>query len=397
MTRFKFILFISLSLTGINFVTLGISESISATITLFKFFSVFYFFLFVPTYIFSKTRLSRIKSNISLSKNLIYSNFLFILFLCMILLNASNIIFTSFINLIFFLIMFLVLFKYLENLTIDKYFKVLKYVINIYFYVTVIGVFFYYIVNVDFLTFTYAIQKNFTYPHFQGLATEASHAAFIVLSSYLVYTILSRRYHISMYSKVHYYVLFMVLFFQSTFGYILYVGIVIYIYSEIFSKYRSWFILIILALLIVTNNLYIEYFVKLHGLYELITTLDYAKANYAAVRTMGFIMLIEEYGTLELFYQIFGHGVGTSKEYIIYISNGLFTDGQFASFLYDYGILGSVLIFTFIFLNLSKRDLYISLFILILLIFNANISSQMYWWVLLMLFSLKIFRGNYTN
>lgn len=399
MEIFKRFLFISLSLSGLNPITLGISEGSSATFTLFKILSIS-FLLFASLfsiYIFSQNSFISRKHSLMFSKPIALNFYLLFIFIFFAMVNINNIILTSFINLIFFLIMFIILYKYLETLSVEAYLKIIKNVIYIYFYITFIGVFLYYILNIDFLSFTYTLQAKFSYPHFHGLSTEASHGAFIILSSYLVYVVLSKRYQLYLSSKIHYIVFFMILSFQSTYGFILYTGIIIYIFSEKFQRYKHIMILILIGLLIITNDLYIEYFIKLHGLFDLITSLDYTKSNYASVRTMGLIILLNEYSSLDLTTQIFGHGCGSSTEYILRISNEIFSDGQFASFLYDFGILGCVIIFTFIFINFSKQDLLISSYILVLLIFNANISTQMYWWVLIMLFSLKIFRIKFKN
>jgi len=396
MKKFKAILLISLSFTGFNPYTLGLMDGPYLTFTLFKLFSFLFVFFVFPLYFISQ-RLVAKNSFFFVSKHTLNNVFLLSSLLSLVLFNLNNVALLSLVNFMFFIIMAIILFNFLETLNVHEFLEILLNVLNIFFYITLINVVSYYIFQIDTLSIFYSFDSTSMYPHFHAIATEPSHAAFIILSSYLAYVILSKRNDIYVSRKVHLIVLFMVVFFQSTFGYLLYIGILIYLFSEKYYQYRHLMLPILFGLLILTSDMYIAYFEKLQGLYDLIITLDYDKSNYARIRTMALITLLNDYPSIELYNQIFGHGIGSSEFYVLKISDDLFSDGQFANFLYDFGIFGCIIIFTFIFINFSKCDIYISLYILILLIFNANISSQMYWWVLLMLFSLKIFENKFSK
>ena len=129
---------------------------------------------------------------------------------------------------------------------------------------------------------------------------------------------------------------------------------------------------------------------KLQGLLELVQTMDFDASAYGKIRTMILIIVIQEYETYSLLTQLFGHGVGSGAAYVTAVSEGEFADGQFGTFVYEFGIVGVLLLLFFFLLNISKRDFGISVVFLVLLIFNSNVAGQMYWWVLLALFSLRI-------
>lgn len=388
MDKYRRILLILLALTGLNPHTMSIIKGPYLTFSLFKVCAVIYLLIMTPKF------LCRVISTLNsrpITRSIFYNGLFLTLFLGFSLLNIRDIVLTSYVNVIFFLVIFYIFYLQISNLCVYEFINILKFVINLYFITILISAFAYYVVGSELFMLFYIFDSSSTKPHFQGLATEPSHAAFVILASYLSLCTITKMYKENVSFLIHFSVFVMVILIQSTFGYLLYFGVFTFLIYNKVKKFKNLCILFILAFAFTFQDIYLPYFVKLNGIFELITTLDFNSSRYGRIRTMGFITLLFDYPSFNLFNQLFGHGTGTGAEYIYKLSNGLFNDGQFANFLYDYGIVGLIIFYSLVFYNFERKFFLINVYFLALLLFNANISSQMYWWTLLMLFSIKLY------
>ncbi len=98
----------------------------------------------------------------------------------------------------------------------------------------------------------------------------------------------------------------------------------------------------------------LDYFVKLQGLLELVQNIDFDADAYGRVRTMILIIVIQNYDTYAFLTQLFGHGIGSGAAYVTAVSGGEFADGQFGTFVYEFGIVGVSLLCCF-FLSVEHK------------------------------------------
>lgn len=389
MNKLTTILVLSLALTGLNPSTMNFVESGMETLSAFKVVALLWL---GSLGLFLLTRQSRLM----LPSFKVVPKYEFLNTMCLLLLTwvgifaFSDIVLTSLANLVFHLAMFLVMYAHVKKMGFGHSIMVHRTVIWLYFSFMTFTALTYFLVSKDALVAFHSFDATSSLPHFRGLATEASHAAFIVLASYLALVILSRRSGTALQPSLHLAVLVMVLLCQSTFGFILYFCILANLFSLQFYRYRHLIISTFVSFFIFFHEPLVGYFVKLQGLLELVQTMDFDASAYGKIRTMILIIVIQEYETYSLLTQLFGHGVGSGAAYVTAVSEGEFADGQFGTFVYEFGIVGVLLLLFFFLLNISKRDFGISVVFLVLLIFNSNVAGQMYWWVLLALFSLRI-------
>jgi hypothetical protein len=91
----------------------------------------------------------------------------------------------------------------------------------------------------------------------------------------------------------------------------------------------------------------------------------------------------------------FGHGAGASKTFVvpeIYAAyKGDFLGGFLPAFFFDYGLFGVVLMGIFI-RSIVPKGISVPIIIILLMLLNANINTQLFWFVLFCFTMNKHFR-----
>ncbi|MBY0435687.1 MAG: hypothetical protein K2U26_16425 [Cyclobacteriaceae bacterium] len=226
---------------------------------------------------------------------------------------------------------------------------------------------------------------------YYSLSSEPSYAAFIAVISFYIYfklqesdlSIFTTRAAIMLVALVY-----MLYFFKSAYGVLLFI---ILFASSINLSRRMLLFLIILFIgftgfVLVSDSPLVLRLVKIVQNIELdnlhsLATVDYS-AYYRIAPFLNYFRIIN-YDDLGFW---IGYGASASRHMVTpetYLaSNGEFQGGFIPSFFYDYGIVGAILISIYIFRLLPKPFIF-SFFTVILMMFNANFNTQLFWFVVL--------------
>ncbi len=338
------------------------------------------------------------KGNLVINK--INFNVLFFLSI-IIVLNIQNSRITTILYFYFYFLVYILIFEFVKRMQINDFVRILKLVIVSYFIVIFISFIMYFFSKslLDLiLPFAYSYTKGSL--RFFGLALEPSHAAFVVLTSYYVLNIFNKDiFHKKTNIFYHILVFLMIVLMKSGYGFLLY-GMIFFHYLFIHKKYIS--MLILGAVIFIFNFLFnIFSSLRIYGLIDFIFL-----KKFDAIDPSGFIRIMP---TINYFSNIdflnintyIGNGLGSSTAYFYklysYLTDATTFSAFFAEILYDLGIIGLLILLVFYYNNLCKKHRIISFIIIILLLFNSGINTQVYWWVIVLLFSIKIFIKKYDN
>tara|TARA_B110000879_G_C11181959_1_gene518941 strand:+ start:2465 stop:3664 length:1200 start_codon:yes stop_codon:yes gene_type:complete len=388
--NYKF-LFVLLSFSGINPTTLEIMDSGYATFTVFKVFS----FVFLMFY-FLNVLTARLAFSLHFGSKIRVIDVPNILFLTLISISIissiSSIVLSSLVNLIFYLCAYLYFFRGMDKLKPNEMIELLQVIILWHSIFIIFTAIVFYFIDSGILTMFHTFDSSSTLPHFKGFATESSHAAFIIVVTYFCLVALSRIHKLNIGVMPHLLLIISVFLVQSTFGYLLLGWSFLFLFSDIFKRFKHAILMLTLGVIVFNWGSLIEYFVKLQGLADMVLNLDPDLSPYGRIRSLVFFEVITNFPNFDLLNVIFGHGVGSGSAYVWELSNEMFYDGQIGSFIYEFGIAGLIGIFILAFGNFSRNYILFSFGVYALLIFNSNVSGQLYWFVLLCLFSLNKFK-----
>jgi len=226
---------------------------------------------------------------------------------------------------------------------------------------------------------------------------EPSLAAFVITTTYLVYVLHCNNIQKHIPLHFHLIVLYLIYSINSGFGYLLYLIVVSYLNLKWIKKHVLPSIVIGIAVIVLTSQYGVEHY-RLGGFVNYLISFDYTYLdNNAAIRVRPLTDYLYTFTNLNIHHWI-GHGLGSSTSYFYslyyYLTNAPTFSAFFAEMIYDLGIIGIILFFVFIYANAEKKHLLITCSIIALLCFNAGINTQVFWWVIILLFSLKIMNSS---
>lgn len=255
---------------------------------------------------------------------------------------------------------------------------------------------------------------------FQGFSSEPSYAAFVVLVAFLVYNRLTNE---TRKSKIMILlsVIYLTVSFNSIYGYIIAVaiGLDFILRRHIFNKfYQLIFLFITIIGLIVISGLGISGESRTGELILFILSGNLNLASLMLIDPSAFMRIgpfFEYLEEMDFSIQTFiGYGPGASGVHFGSVfsdmidssakgyESGTIGSGFFPAFLYDYGIIGAVLMYLLVFRHGMSRIISVESFIIFLMLFNANFNTQLFWYVWAMLFIMnqvynRNFRYGITN
>ncbi len=195
---------------------------------------------------------------------------------------------------------------------------------------------------------------------------------------------------------------------QSLFGIILYL-----IYCSIYhrKKFKKLFYFELFSILIIIGFFFTsEYFERIKSLIYFISQNNFDVFELVKVEPSGafrilpFILYIENFELSSLSNYLFGYGSGSSESFLNYELfkigygtsefEGSFQGGFLPSFLIDYGfIITLIFLYTIKTTFLLKNDIFQYLILLAILL-NVNINTQLFWFPLFLFFTTKIYEKN---
>jgi hypothetical protein len=230
---------------------------------------------------------------------------------------------------------------------------------------------------------------------YYSLSSEPSYASFIVIVLYYSYITLDKEQK-SIFSRKNLFVfvllIYMILCFKSAYGVIL-LGLVL---VNHFGFTRSSVALYIsIPLILVLISLLGYNFVAINRVVAIVQKIDLTNLHSlreidfnSYFRLAPFLFFFETSSLTDLSLYL-GHGASASRDFIVPQIYGAYQGGEFLggflpAFLYDYGIIGMVMVLAFI-LYLVPEFFSIPTAIMILLLFNANFNTQLFWFTILCL------------
>jgi hypothetical protein len=219
-----------------------------------------------------------------------------------------------------------------------------------------------------------------------GWITESSHFCFIVLLLCITYF---TSFNISLRRQLLLLVCFFpaLYFSKSAYGYIfLMISIVIVSYNQLGEIKRNQFLLyftiagissIFLLIFSYQSNEAQRVFNTLEALFSLN---DQEMDSTARVRLLPSIMIFQMADSFSTVNLLFGHGLGTSGYFVKEVVGVNTSEGHLASFMYDFGLIGIVWIFTLVgyVTNGIRNKFWIRLMFLIMML-NMNVGTQVFW------------------
>lgn len=195
---------------------------------------------------------------------------------------------------------------------------------------------------------------------------------------------------------------------QSLFGILLFIFYII-IYHRKNFKILFYFEALIF-LIVIIFFLSSEYFTRIITIVEFIYYNDFDVLEIVKVEPSGafrivpLIIYIENFELSLLSNYLFGYGSGSSESFLNYELfkigygtseyDGSFQGGFLPSFLIDYGlIITGLFLYTIKTTFLLKNDIFQYLILLAILL-NVNINTQLFWFPLFLFFTAKIYEKN---
>ncbi|MDG1571472.1 hypothetical protein OZ410_04035 [Robiginitalea sp. M366] len=231
---------------------------------------------------------------------------------------------------------------------------------------------------------------------FHSLSSEPSYAALVVIIAFAALNeLIYEKRKLVVYFLM---LLYMITFFKSSIGYI---ALALLVFGQIrFSKKH----LTIFLLLIFTGSI-LFFFTNLGGrgverVRDVVFLFFSFKGNFihelnlidssAHARIGPFVRYIQQINLLD-YHSYIGYGASSSEQFftkIIYPeewnSNLVFRPPFFPGFLYDYGIIGILLVGVFLWRQVKNQSLFFKLTLLIILL-NSNFNTQLLWFFVIIL------------
>lgn len=244
---------------------------------------------------------------------------------------------------------------------------------------------------------------------FQGFSSEPSYAAFVVLIAFYIYLKFPLD-TLKLRIVVLLSVIYLVYSFSSVYGYILLglIAIEWLISINLFSKTNKITLLLILGFLCFlffsvvdfnsdSRNIKLLSFI-ISGKWSLdeLNLLD----SSAFMRVAPFFSYLNNFDFLTI-QTYLGHGAGISSEkfgnyFVEYIGieaagykDTKLSLGFVPAFLYDFGIIGTLLMYFCVFRLVVFKIISLEMFVIFIMLLNANFNTHLFWYVLTMFFLMK--------
>jgi len=236
---------------------------------------------------------------------------------------------------------------------------------------------------------------------YYSLSSEPSYAAFIVIILY--YSLMKMHSNDSLLKKgnlsLFLMLVYMILFFQSAFGIIL-LGAMVASYFGFTKRAILMYLLAFFAFVLISFfKLDVQAIDRVLAIFQKLDIRNLhslAEVDFTAYFRLAPVLHYLKTIDLTDFHFYFGNGASASRNLIIpetYLAyQGEFLGGFLPSFFYDFGIIGAALVLTFIGRLLPKSK-SVPLLIVVLMLFNANFNTQLFW-LLLTFLSLNRFYVN---
>ncbi len=237
---------------------------------------------------------------------------------------------------------------------------------------------------------------------YYSLSSEPSYAAFIVITLYYSLT-KTHASNDSLLKKENLFLflmlVYMILFFQSAFGIIL-LGAIVASYFGFTKRAMLMYLLAIFAFVLISFfKLDVQAIDRVLAIFQKLDIRNLhslAEVDFTAYFRLAPVLHYLKTIDLTDFHFYLGSGASASRNLIIpetYLAyQGEFLGGFLPSFFYDFGIIGAALVLTFIGKLLPKSK-SVPLLIVVLMLFNANFNTQLFW-LLLTFLSLNRFYVN---
>ena len=228
---------------------------------------------------------------------------------------------------------------------------------------------------------------------FYSFSSEPSYAAFIAITLFYGIVRLSKNRFLFKESNLLFFLmlLYMLFFFRSVYAALLLGSLLISFLG--FTK-RA---LLVYALVFFLGLLILIFLEDIPGASRIIRIVSYldlenphtlASIDFSAYyRLAPLLHYFRIFDWQDIHYWI-GHGPAASRHFVVpetYLaSQGEFLGGFIPAFFFDYGVLGAVLVLIFIFRKLPGI-LSVPTVIVILMLFNANFNTQLFWFVVTIL------------
>lgn len=240
---------------------------------------------------------------------------------------------------------------------------------------------------------------------FYSLSSEPSYAAFIVIVIFYSYTKFDPRKR-TLLAQDNFLMLilllYMIVMFRSGYGVVL-LGLLGFSYVG-FSRQAitSYIIFLIIGLILVNALPNFGPFFRINNLVK-----GFDINNLHAIQAIDFNVYVRlapvlsyiETHPLDELTLYFGHGAGSSRSFVtpeIFAAyRGDFVGGFFPAFFYDYGLLGVSLVVYFL-RSIISSFFSIEFVIVLLMLFNANFNTQLFWFTVFC-FTLNKYFSNKTS
>jgi hypothetical protein len=241
---------------------------------------------------------------------------------------------------------------------------------------------------------------------FYSFASEPSYAAFIVVLLYYSYILVDPQKGTLFKGKNLFFffiLIYMIVMFRSSYGIIL----LMLILASYFGLSRSALLIYALGFVsVVIVFLFFEDFGPLTRVMQIakgwdINNFDSLKSVdfNAYVRIAPMLQYVKTHSLDNIYFYI-GHGASASKKFVIpqiYAAyRGEFVGGFIPAFIYDYGIIGFALVLLFV-RSILPRLISVSAIIIVLMLFNANLNTQLFWFSMMCLMLNKHFLTNISD
>lgn len=228
---------------------------------------------------------------------------------------------------------------------------------------------------------------------FYSFSSEPSYAAFIAITLFYGIVRLSKNRFLFRESNLLFFLmlLYMLFFFRSVYAALLLGSLLISFLGFKKRALLAYGLVFFLGLLILT---FLEDIPGASRIIRIVNYLDIenphtlASIDFSAYyRLAPLLHYFRIFDWQDIHYWI-GHGPAASRHFVVpetYLaSQGEFLGGFIPSFFFDYGVLGAVLVLIFIFRQLPGI-LSVPTVIVILMLFNANFNTQLFWFVVTIL------------
>lgn len=236
-----------------------------------------------------------------------------------------------------------------------------------------------------------------------GFSSEPSYAAFIVVVSFFGALRLRQAAGKGIPYITAAATIYLVYSFGSIYGYLLALAV---LYTECYRRWRLWTVVATGSLAVVAVAFNLESLMsdstRVGRILQALLSGDIAGLGMADSSTALRVFPTYDYVTklsITDWHAWLGHGAGTSAtyikdQYLLFNPEGkadLLRLAFFPAFLYDYGLVGAGVIIWFVKQQIVSRLFSFSGLIALLLLFNANFNSQLFWFVLISLGNVKYY------